>query len=304
MAGLVRKALIPFGDAGPTSSFGQFGSKTAGTPQTSQDPTVIQQLAAWQQGWQNAIVSGDKAAYLEDMNGWCFVHSYEVAYIFQSGIPEWDASTLYFNGSVVQTMASGQQFRSLSGGVPGVGAGQSGNAPPASASNAFWLWTNPPQELVGTATLNKIPKVTNTAPANGVPGSVTLGDSAVSDDGTDVILALPLKFPDNTVQSTAAVSSNAVTVQSPPAVYVTTPSRTIGSVYQNTGSKPRFVVVTVLTAGVCQALCDSNPSPVTQVAATAISGAPAVRCPLPFWVLPGYYYLVSGGSLDSWIEWT
>lgn len=304
MAGLVRKTIKLFGASGPTSAFGQFGSKEAGSPQTSQDPAVIQALSAWVEGWQNAVVSSDKAAYIEDMNGFCYVQSYGEVYLYQMGLPEWDSATLYFTNSYVQTQSNGQIFRSLQGGTPGVGAGQSGNTPPASASNAFWLWMNPPQDLVGSATLNKVPKVTNASSANGIPGSVVLGDSQITEDGTNVGIGLPLKFPDNTVQSTAAVSSNAVTVQSPPAGYVTTPSRTIGSVYQNTGSKPRFVVVTVLTAGVCQALCDLNPSPTTQVAATAISGAPAVRCPLPFWVLPGYYYLVSGGSLDSWVEWT
>lgn len=136
MAKIIRKTLTQFGVSGPSTAFGQFGSKEAGSPQTSQDPTVLQQLTAWAQGWQNAVVSGNKAAYLEDMNGWCFVHSYMMAYVLQQGIPEWDSGTTYFQNSVVQAN-SGQWFNSLQD-------NNLGNAPPVGASNAFWDWVNAP----------------------------------------------------------------------------------------------------------------------------------------------------------------
>lgn len=136
MPKILRKTLIQFGNAGPTSSFGQFGSKEAGTPQTSQDPDVIQQLAAWDNGWQDAVVTANKAAYLEDMNGWCLVHSYMSAYILQQGIPEWDSGTVYYLNSVVQHN-NGQWFNSLQD-------NNLNNAPPAGTSNAFWDWVNAP----------------------------------------------------------------------------------------------------------------------------------------------------------------
>lgn len=136
MPKILRKTLTQFGNAGPTSSFGQFGSKEAGTPQTSQDPTVIQQLAAWVNGWQDAVVTANKAAYMEDMNGWCFVHSYMSAYILQQGIPEWDSGTTYYQNSVVQ-YNNGQWFNSLQD-------NNLNNVPPVGASNAFWSWINAP----------------------------------------------------------------------------------------------------------------------------------------------------------------
>lgn len=317
MAGLVRKTLIPFGGSGPTSSFGQFGSKEAGFPQTSQDPAVIQGLSAWVEGWQNAIVSSDKAAYLEDMNGWCFVHSYEVAYLFQMGIPEWDAATLYFTNSIVQTASNGQWFQSLQGGVPGVGAGQSGNAPPASASNAFWLWINPPAYIVvpSAPSLNVLPKVANVSPSTGVPGSIGLANSAVAEDGTDVIISLPLKFPDGSIQSSAAVSVNAVTVASPPAAYRTVPiqpsgtsgARALGTTYQNSSSKPLFVTVSTFTqSSATTVFCDGTTSPATVVAQISSTGGPTGSqvIPITFIVLPGYWYNVIGGSLEFWTEWS
>jgi microcystin-dependent protein len=138
MAKIVRKTMVAFGQNGPTTSFGQFGSKEAGFPQTTKDPTVIQQLAAWSNGWQDAVVTANKAAYLEDMNGMSYVFSYMLGYVLQQGIPEWDMNTVYYRNSVVQdNSGQGQWFNSLQD-------NNQGNQPPVSASNAFWQWVNPP----------------------------------------------------------------------------------------------------------------------------------------------------------------
>lgn len=141
MAKLLRKTCIPFGLSGASTNFGQFGSKQAGLPQTSQDPAVIQALSAWIDGWTTAVVTSNKAAYIEDMNGFCLVAQYMSAYLYEMGIPEWDAATTYFIGSVVQGPAGGasasQWFQSLQD-------NNLGNAPPASADNAFWKWANRP----------------------------------------------------------------------------------------------------------------------------------------------------------------
>lgn len=311
MAGLTRKTLFVFGsDASQVSSFGQFGSKVAGLPQTSQDPTVIQSsgggvpTTAWNQGWQTAVVNSDKAAYIQDMNGWCRVHSYMVGYLYQMGIPEWDANTAYFTNSIVQTQSNGQWFRSLQGGVPGVGAGQTGNAPPVGASNAFWQWINPATIGDGGVTVGKIPKASATN-----PGIVV--DSLLSEVAGNIVLASGgFKFPDGSVQTTAAVSSNAVTVQSPPAPYVVTPTRVIGATYQNTGTKPLFVLISVTQANptVTTAYVDGTPTPSTLMAQIGIGSGnvPGISYngTIFFIVLPGYYYRTSGGNLTAWTEWT
>jgi len=298
MAGLTRKTSIPFGLGGPTSSFGQFGSKESGTPQTTQDPAVIQQLAAWSEGWQQAVVASDKAAYIEDMNGFCLVDSYQITYLFQMGIPEWDTHTLYFTGSIVQTAATGQWFRSLQGGVPGAGAGQSGHTPPSSASNAFWQWINPPTPIDGGLSANAIPKVSTTGPA-------TFVNSAISDNGTDVVLSEPLKFSDGTIQTTAAVN-NAVTAQN-----VVTGSRGLNTAFHNTGNKPLFVSVCISGSSSSgqfytgSAYTDTNTTPTTLVAATEATGNGNGTGQMFFIVLPGNYYKVSGsGTLSVWTEWS
>ena len=307
MAGLTRKTSIQFGANGPSTAFGQFGSKVAAATQTSQDPAVIQALAAWGEGWQNAIVAGDKAAYLQDMNGFCFVDSYQLTYILQMGIPEYDTTgnTLYFTGSVVQIAASGQWFRSWQGGVPGVDAGQSGHAPPSGASDAFWQWLNPQAVLDGGITVGKIPQASATAPGK-------LVDSRLSDDGTNIVIASGgIKFPDATVQTTAPVSSNAVSIQSPPAAFVDAEvnthafTRAIGGLYQNTKAKPRWVLFSYIPGGVgVTVYCDGSNPPVTAIAPLGGGIASAPIAPCMFLVLPRYYYKVVGGTLQQWVEWT
>lgn len=292
MAKLARKNLTLFGNAGASSNFGEFGSKAAGLPDTSKDPAVIQDLGAWSQGWQDAVVAGNKAAYLEDMNGWCYVHSYMMAYMYQMGIAEWDSQTTYFEDSVVQVAGqwfSSQQDNNLN------------NTPPTGASNAWWQWVNPPQDLVGgTPTLHALQKVTDTTPSNGVAGSTELGDSALSDNGVNVITSLPLQFPDATVQSTAAQN---IANQN-----VVTGSRAFNIAYHNTSSKALFVSVTCFfTVGtIMHVYSDASATPTTEIISVGNnSTGPAISVQGFFIVLPGNYYkVVSSGSLGFWVEWT
>lgn len=76
-----------------------FGSKTqTGTMAFSKDPDVIQN-ENWQNGWQNATVL-EEAPFEEDFNAIDFVESYNLAYLFQKGIPEYSENTTYFKGSI------------------------------------------------------------------------------------------------------------------------------------------------------------------------------------------------------------
>lgn len=146
MAKLIRVTSVPFGSTAPAQTVEEFGSKTQlGIPNYTTDPAQIQQLAAWTNGWTAAIATANKAPYVQDMNAFCLVDSYQISYMLQQGIPEWDASTTYYKGSYVQDPSgNGQRWYSLQD-------VNLNNAPPASASNAFWQWDNPPQIPVGTS---------------------------------------------------------------------------------------------------------------------------------------------------------
>lgn len=299
MAKLPRVTVVQYGSTGPSTDFGQFGSKTAAAPQTSKDPTVIQQLAAWVIGWTAAAVGGAFNPYLEDMNGAFFVFGYFLANIFERGVPDWDAGTTYYQGAAVQDPAgSGQQFFSLTD-------NNLNNALPLGASNAQWRWNNPPVLNKGaSATPNALPKIAVAVAPGGFPGSVATIDSALSDDGVNVVTALPIKFPDNTVQASAAVNT-AVAAQN-----VVTGARALNTVFHNVGTRPLFVSVCASGSGVnfINAFTDANPVPATQVAQAGQGSSVGVTLEqLFFVVLPGNYYRVDAGgsaALGFWTEWS
>lgn len=77
-----------------------FGSLKAGLPNFSDNPDDIQSLPAYEAGWAGATVL-NQAPALQDMNALQFLFSRQLKYLFQQGIPEWDAVETYYIGSVV-----------------------------------------------------------------------------------------------------------------------------------------------------------------------------------------------------------
>ena len=135
---LLRKTLAVFGLGGTTDDFEEFGSTAASATNYTKDIEIIQGLAAWGTGWRAALVTS-KAPVLQDMNAVMYVHSYESAYVFQEGIPEWDAGTTYNLGSVVKAPYNGstdnaQFFASLSD------SNLNQALPTAPASNSEWQY--------------------------------------------------------------------------------------------------------------------------------------------------------------------
>lgn len=133
MAKLDRILHKIFGASGTSDNFGKFGSAKAGSAVTTKDVATIMSLSAWTTGWQDAIMGANKAPVLEEMNGHMFVHSRQIGYLFESGIPEYEAGTTYYIGSVVRV---GQYwYRSLID-------NNLGNTPPSAATDANWQLAN------------------------------------------------------------------------------------------------------------------------------------------------------------------
>jgi hypothetical protein len=129
---ILRKTALIFGGsisgAGQTE-IEQFGSKVAtGTPNYTLDPAVIQALSAWGDGWAPALSPANNSEYKQDRNAVDFVASYQIAYILQMGIPEWDANTVYFKNSYATYNGALYVSRTDD---------NAGNAPPA-ISDSFW----------------------------------------------------------------------------------------------------------------------------------------------------------------------
>ena len=110
MAKIIRKVQKIFGSAAGPSQRGVFGSKAAGSPAFSTDPETIQSLSNYLGGWFTAVIGGN-APCIEDMNALQFLNSYQLAYLMQAGVPEWEAGTSYYIGSLVND--SGTLYRSL-----------------------------------------------------------------------------------------------------------------------------------------------------------------------------------------------
>jgi hypothetical protein len=100
MSKIVRSLQKIFGgNLTPANNIGVFGSNKGGSPTYSNDPAVIQ-AAPWLNGWGGAVVGSNQPS-IQDFNGFCYVISRQVAYILQQGVAEWDATTTYYTGSMV-----------------------------------------------------------------------------------------------------------------------------------------------------------------------------------------------------------
>lgn len=110
MSKLLRVNQKIFASTAGANEIGQFGSLAAGSPATTTDPAVVQSLSNFLDGWFSAILGGNSPA-IEDMNALCFLFARQLAYNFQSGIPEWEVGTTYFKGSIVNV--SGDLYTSL-----------------------------------------------------------------------------------------------------------------------------------------------------------------------------------------------
>lgn len=214
MPKLPRVTVVQFGASGASTDFGQFGSKAAAAPQTSQNPSIIQQLAAWATGWTLAAVGAAFNPYLEDMNGAFFVFGYFLANMFERGIPDWDAGTTYYRGAVVQDPAgSGQQWYSLTD-------NNLNNAPPLLASNAQWQWNNPPPPTV-PGVGNALKAALTVAPNIGAPNTkVDIAASTLSVQG--VSLATVAQTCDITVSGAGGLDTGAAANNTWYAIHVIT----------------------------------------------------------------------------------
>lgn len=111
MSKLSRIFQKQFGVNAGASDVGIFGSLAASDPQYSKDPTEIQSLNAFLTGWAAETIANNRPA-LEDFNALDFLTFYQLCYLFQSGVPEWDDETTYYTGSIVQD-GNGVLYRSL-----------------------------------------------------------------------------------------------------------------------------------------------------------------------------------------------
>lgn len=131
MSKLTRYTQQLFGSTAGTNQMAEFGSFANGTPArytgAAITPAIIQTLSNFLSGW-NAAVVGNNSPCIEDMNSLCYLFAYQLSYILQEGIAEYDAGTTYFTNSIV--MSGSVLYTSLQD-------NNTGNSVSAS-NNAWW----------------------------------------------------------------------------------------------------------------------------------------------------------------------
>lgn len=179
MARLPRKHLKVFASA--ASNNGQFGSAQLGTKVITSDIETIQALAAWENGWNDATVTAKRFPTLEETQSLDYVKTYMLAYMFQEGIPEWNADTPYYLNSIVKKAGTYQLYGSkIDDNV--------GHALPVAASDANWQYL---QDI-------SAPPVVSPA-SETVTGIAELATQAETNAGTDDLrIVTPLKLAGRT----------------------------------------------------------------------------------------------------------
>lgn len=89
-----------FGGNAPTDDLAVFGSFKTGNPIYTDNIGDLQS-PAYEKGW-SAALAANEAPFMEEMNGVQYVFSKQLAYLFQEGIPEYDANTEYFTGAMAK----------------------------------------------------------------------------------------------------------------------------------------------------------------------------------------------------------
>lgn len=105
MPKITRATQQIFGENAPNTQITAFGTAKTENPVYTTNPADLQ-TAASKLGWDAAIES-DKAPFEEDTNGLCYLMTRQLAYLFQQGISEWDASTVYYENSLCTVVQDG-----------------------------------------------------------------------------------------------------------------------------------------------------------------------------------------------------
>lgn len=110
MAKIIRKKQEIFCNVAPTGKLGVFGSYAAGAPAYSNDVETLQESSAYGSGLSGALINNAPPA-IQDFDGLFYMLTTQIAYLLETGIPEYNAETEYAIGSLVSVV--GQIFISV-----------------------------------------------------------------------------------------------------------------------------------------------------------------------------------------------
>ena len=96
---LVRKLQKIFAETAGFNQKAKIGSLAAGVPEFTTDIELMQSNGNYSGGWFSTVLGGNSPA-IQDMNALDNLITYQLAYLMQSGVAEWDPNTHYFIGSL------------------------------------------------------------------------------------------------------------------------------------------------------------------------------------------------------------
>lgn len=166
---------------------GVFGSAQAGTKVLSNDIEVLQGLAAYLNGWNDATIDSRRFPTLEEMQALDYINTTQLAYIFQEGIPEFNIDTTYYQHSIVKKAGTYELYGSIVD-------DNVGNALPSGVSDANWQFLQD---------ISSPPVVENATET--VAGIAELATQAETNAGTDdERIVTPLKLASRTATESRA----------------------------------------------------------------------------------------------------
>ena len=117
MTNLTRKNQKVFASSAVNN--GQFGSLQATTKVISNDVETLQALAAYESGWNDAVVSGEQLPSLEEFQALNYINTYQTAYLLQKGFPEWSTNATYYIGDLTRETGGSKIYKSITDGNTG-----------------------------------------------------------------------------------------------------------------------------------------------------------------------------------------
>jgi hypothetical protein len=136
MAKLQRYTQNVFGSTAGNNELAEYGSFIASPPGnlyngTTITPAIVQSLPNYQEGLYGSV-GGAYSPTIQDQNSLFYNDSYQLAYLLQQGLAEWDPGTTYFTNQFVSS--NGVIYVSL----------QNNNLNQAVTNNAYWDTPNFP----------------------------------------------------------------------------------------------------------------------------------------------------------------
>lgn len=111
MSKVTRQTQTIFANAATNN--GVFGSAADNTKVISNSLPTLMGKPAWNTGWLTAVLGTKYFPPLEEFQSLNYINTYQLTYLFQEGIAEYDSGSIYFQNSIVKKPGTYQLYGSI-----------------------------------------------------------------------------------------------------------------------------------------------------------------------------------------------